>query len=113
MIYSDLSSRVKNISANELYENRIQYHRHCFKFLTNKTKINAARERYERAKSSGYISKMTSPKIGRPSKSPLNQNDSSINDEMMQSRVTQKSVIPFNKLLCAFCQEERVDYSCH
>ena len=114
LLYADLYSRTKGTLADDLHREKVQYHRHCFQNLTNKANIKAAKDRYERAKLSGDISEVTSPKFGRRSKvNKVTEVYPSCDEDLSQTRVTRKSVKPFNNLMCAFCQEERSDYTCH
>ena len=65
--YAELVERFLELSAEDLISNNVKCHRNCYKNLTNKAKIEAAKKRYERGKTSGRLSDITQKKVGRPS----------------------------------------------
>ena len=65
--YAELVERFLELSAEDLISNNVKYYRNCYKNLTNKAKIEAAKKRYERGKTSGRLSDITQKKVGRPS----------------------------------------------
>ena len=110
--YAELVERFLELSAEDLISNNVQYHRNCYKNLTNKAKIEAAKKRYERGKTSGRLSDTTQKKVGRPS-TPTSEMSmpSTLPTENKMTR--RKSAVSYNKELCAFCQENKKDNAPH
>ena len=110
--YAELVERFLELSAEDLISNNVKYHRNCHKNLTNKAKLEAAKKRYKRGKSSGRLSDITQKKVGRPS-TPTSEMSmpSTLPTENKMTR--RKSAASYNNELCAFCQENKKDYAPH
>jgi len=67
--FSALKDRISGLSANELLQKSVSYHKTCYKDLTNKTHIERAKRRYEKGQATGNVSDVKQKKKGRPSKS--------------------------------------------
>jgi len=67
--FSALKDRISGLSANELLQKSVSYHKTCYKDLTNKTHIERAKRRYEKGQATGSVSDVKQKKKGRPSKS--------------------------------------------
>ena len=60
--YSELVQRFLGLSAEDLISYNVKYHRNCYKNLTNKANLEAAKKRYDRGKTSGRLSDITQKK---------------------------------------------------
>ena len=110
--YAELVERFLELPEEDLISSNVKYHRNCYKNLTNKAKIEAAKERYERGKASGRLSDVTQKKVGRPS-TPISEMSmpSTLPTENKMTR--RKSSASYNNELCAFCQENKKDNAPH
>ena len=66
--FSALKCPIQGLSANELLQNGISYHKICYKDLTHKTCIERARFRYEKGQATGSTSYVKQKTKGRLSK---------------------------------------------
>ena len=110
--YAELVEGFLELSAEDLISNNVKHHRNCQKNLINKVKIEAAKKRYERGKTSSRLSDITQKKVGRPS-TPTSEMSmpSTLPSENKMTR--RKSAASYHKELCAFCQENKKDNAPH
>ena len=78
----------------------------------NKAKIEAAKKRYERGKTSGRLSDIPQKKVGRPS-TPTSEMSMTSTLPIENKMTRRKSAASYNKELCAFCQENKKDNAPH
>ena len=78
--YSEVWTKIQNISTKDLQENNASWHRVCYQNVANKGLIKRAKERYERELSGPDESRCKSrsntpqqPKLTRSQTSPLNR----------------------------------------
>ena len=100
--FSALKCRIQGLSANELLENGISYHKICYKDLTHKTCIERARIRYEKGQATGSASYVKQKTKGRPSKS-----DTAFESASTSQRPTRSQT--FDKEMCVICQEDKAE----
>ena len=110
--YPELVERFLVLSAEDLISNNVKYHRNFYKNLTNKAKIEAAKEKYERGKASGRLSDVTQKKVGRPS-TPISEMSMPSILPTENKTTRRKSAASYNKELCTFCQENKKDNARH
>ena len=110
--YTELVERFLELFAEKLISNNVKYHSNCYKNLTNKAKIEAAKKRYERGKTSGRLSDITQKKVGQPSRATSEMSmPSTLPTENKMTR--RKSAASYNNELCAFCEENKKDNAPH
>ena len=101
--FSALKNRIELLSADELLQMGVSYHKTCYKDLTNKTYIERARVRYEKGQRTGNAQNVKQKVKGRPHKS-----DDDAATSMHKSQRAKRSQT-FNKELCVICQQNKAD----
>ena len=97
--FSEVCDRISGLSADELIQKSVSYHKTCYKDLTNKTYIERAKIRYENAQATGNVSAIKQKKKGRPLKST----SSCTTLPIYTGRQT------FDNEMCVICQKVRAD----
>ena len=100
--FSALKSRIKGLSADELLQNDVSYHKTCYKDLTHKTYIERAKIRYKKGQATGSASDVKQKTKGRPPKSDAASTSVSTSQRSTRSQT-------FDKEMCVICQEDKAD----
>lgn len=100
--FSALKSRIKGLSAAELIQDGVSYHKTCYKDLTHKTCIERARIRYEKGQATGSAIDVKQKTKGRPPKSDAAPTSASTSQRSTRSDT-------FDKSMCVICQEQKAD----
>ena len=96
---SDFIERTLNCTAQELFNNKVRYHKSCYSSFTNAEKVERAKKRYRESIESGQCS-IVQRKAGRPS---LNPNKIKDNGEALTTR---SKTAHYDKMLCIICQKK-------
>ena len=99
--FSALKDRISGLSADELLQKSVSYHKTCCKDLTNKTLVERAKRRYEKGQATGSVSDVKQKNKGPPSKSTSTCTCTSL-------PISTRSQ-SFDKEMCVICQEDRTD----
>lgn len=99
--FSALRDRICGLSADELLQKSVSYHKTCYKDLTSKSHVERAKRRYEKGQATCSVSDIKQKKTGRPSKSTSTCTPTS-------PPICTRSQT-FDKDMCVICQEERAD----
>lgn len=102
--FSALKNRIKGVSASELLQDGVSYHKTCYKDLTHKTCIDRAKVRYERGQATGSALDVKQKTKGRPPKSVAAARCAS-----SPQRATTTRSQAFDKEMCVICQQDKID----
>ena len=93
--FSELYKEIKDMPAQDLFNQGISYHKQCYASSTNKSKIERGKVRFEKGKESSSTNVIVNKSAGRPKKPGGTQES--------ESRTSRDFL--FDKYLCIFCQE--------
>lgn len=95
-----LKDRISGLSASELLQKSVSYHKTCYKDLTNKTRIERAKVRYSKVglQVSGSAQDVKIKRKGRPKAGISSQS-------VLPRRISR--CLTFDKDMCVMCQEQK------